>query len=98
MNQWVLMELSNLPPVNQAVGLYLMPRRRERAWRCDFGRVYLQEGTNVPYWESAFGIGSRLDGMRIQALLRDYEICFASLPPLVNGRVPPVFAHTIRKG
>ena len=103
MNQWLRMTLSNgtesaadvLPPAETDVGLYLIPHRRMRAWTCDFGRVYFQR--NVPYWESAFGIGSRLDGRRIYALLREYEIWFAGLPPLLNGRVPPGFTKETRK-
>lgn len=103
MNQWSRMTLSNgtesaadvLPPAETDVGLYLIPHRRARAWTCDFGRVYFQR--NVPFWESAFGIGSCLDGRRIQALLREYEIWFAGLPPLLNGRVPPGFASGTRK-
>ena len=106
MNQWRRMELPDgterrtcaFPSVGKDVGLYLIPRQRERAWMCDFGHVRIQEETGVPYWESAFGIGSRLDGVRIQRLLRNYDIWFACLPPLDNGRTPPGFASATQGG
>lgn len=101
MNSWRRLSLSGeaagresvLPPVGKDAVLYLIPRRRTRAWRCDIGRACLDGKADVPRWESAFGIMSSLDGASLQALSREYEIWFAGAPPLLNGRVPPGFAN-----
>lgn len=92
MNQWLRMELSAgttvVPAFGECAALFLIPRRRTLARMCDIGRTYPPQGSAVPFWDSAFGIESPIDGLSLPDILRDYAVYFAPVPPLADGRSP----------
>lgn len=102
MEVWKKVELSEgkeavIPIAGESVALYLCPHKRAECWECDIGHLYVA-GNEFPdcyepgalIWESAFGIQSAFDGEPLKNIMRVYEVWFATVPPLKNGRVPPL--------
>lgn len=100
MEGWKKAELSEgkeavIPIAGETVVLYLCPHNRDRCWECDIGTL-CAEGNVFPesgeadalIWESAFGIRSGFDGVKFEDILKDYTVCFATVPPLEYGRFP----------
>ena len=96
--EWVKAEMPEgkepeIPLIGHSVALYLCPHDRNGCWEADLGSLYMaaeDEGgeADVPYWGSAFGIYSGFDGVKFEDILKDYEVCFAAVPPLEYGRFP----------
>ena len=97
--EWVKAKLSDsadteIPQIGQSVVLYLCPRDRTKAWASDIGSLYVgyeseeAEEADTLFWGSAFGIDSSFDGVQFEDILKDYEVCFATVPPLEAGRFP----------
>ena len=97
--EWVKANLSDsadteIPLSGQSVVLYLCPRDRTKAWASDIGSLYVgyaseeAKEADTLFWESAFGIDSSFDGVKFEDILKDYEVCFATVPPLEVGRFP----------
>ena len=106
MEGWQKAELSEgkeavIPVAGESVALYLCPHKRDKCWECDIGHLYVA-GDELPecddpktlIWESAFGIRSAFDGVPLKRIMRIYEVWFATVPPLKNGRVPPLLDAT----
>ena len=93
MNKWTKAELSEgkeiaIPLTGETVALYCCPRNEKDRLFCDLGSLDFEEEDGLT-WGSAFGIDSCLDGLKFEDILRNYDVCFASVPPLENGRFPP---------
>lgn len=91
---WLKAELSEgeeaeIPIAGQSVVLCLRPRERNQERATDIGSLYVERGeTDTLVWGSAFGFCSGFDGVKFEDILKDYEICFAEVPPLELGRFP----------
>lgn len=91
---WLKAELSEgkepeIPLTGQSAVLCLRPRDRNQEWATDIGDIYVESGeTDTLVWGSAFGLCSGFDGVKFENILKDYEVCFAEVPPLEAGRFP----------
>ena len=87
---WLKAELSGsepeIPFAGQPAVLCFRPRDRNQEWATDIGSLYVEEDALL--WGSAFGIQSGFDGNKFEDILKDYDVCFAAVPPLEAGRFP----------
>ena len=91
MSDWLKLVLpgkepkTGIPASGQSVVLYLCPRDYwkgwDKVWRRDIGSLRMEADT-IPVWNSTIGHYSPFDGMKLEDILKDYEICFAEIPPL----------------
>ena len=73
----------------QSAVLCLRPRDRNQTLETDIGSLYVESGeTDTLVWGSAFGLCSGFDGVKFEDILKDYDVCFAEVPPLEAGRFP----------
>lgn len=65
--------------------LYLCPRdywkNQNKAWRGDIGSLRMETGV-ISVWRSVLGSHSPFDGMTVEYIQTDYDVCFAEVPPL----------------
>ena len=91
MSDWLKLVLpgkepkTGIPASGQSVVLYLCPRDYwkgwDKVWRRDIGSLCMEADT-IPVCNSGIGHFSPFDGMKLEDILKDYEICFAEIPPL----------------
>lgn len=84
---------SVLPPAEETVGLYLIPREKWLGRICDIGRVYYPDQSNsgrAPLWESASGLCGEIDGCALRDLWARYIVWFTPVPALPEGFAPAV--------
>lgn len=91
---WLKAELAEgkeaeIPITGQSAVLCLRPRDRNQTREIDIGSLYVESGeTDTLVWGSAFGLCSGFDGVKFEDILKDYDVCFAEVPPLEAGRFP----------
>lgn len=98
MSEWRKAALSGdaaeVPLIGQAVVLHCRPHKRDEAWMCDIGSLDCEIGSPdceeeaELVWGSAFGLYSAFDGVKFEDILKEYEVCFAEVPPLAESRFP----------
>ena len=94
LESWLKAELAEgkeaeIPIAGQSAVLCLRPHDRTEAWAIDIGSLYVESGeTDALVWGSAFGLCSGFDGVKFEDILKDYDVCFAEVPPLEAGRFP----------
>ena len=89
MNEWRKAELSKgkepvIPGIGQPTILYCCPHDRmnlRNRWKADVGDLRMEAGA-VPVWRGAVGSESDFNGMKFADILKDYDVCFAEVPPL----------------
>ena len=99
LENWLKVELAEgkeaeIPIAGQSAVLCLRPHDRTEAWAIDIGSLdagYESEESkeaDTLVWGSAFGLCSGFDGVKFEDILKDYDVCFAEVPPLEAGRFP----------
>ena len=91
MKDWLKLKLPEaeaevgIPEIGQSVVLYCCPSNwkgdLEKVWRSDIGSLHMAEDA-IPVWNSAIGSDSPFDGVKVEDILKDYELCFAEVPTL----------------
>ena len=102
MNDWLKAELSKgkeavIPLSGESVVLYCRPRGQGRPWTSDLGSLASYAEEDGLFWESAFGIDSDFDGLKLEEILREYDVWFAAVPPLDAGRFPSPMTRPVNE-